>query len=137
MPSFIQEVEHKTSENSGLKLTIACNYSGRYDILQACQKVAKKVEQGKLRPEDIVESDIQQELGTSWMKEIENPDLLIRTGGELRISNFLLWQLAYSELYFMTEYWPEVNEISYADALLSYQKRNRRFGARPLINPDQ
>lgn len=132
--SLIQKLQQKTAHNTGLKFTVAASYSGRYDIVQACQRVATNVQQGKLKPEDITELHVEEQLGTSWMGDVRNPDLLIRTSGEQRLSNFLLWQLAYTELFFMDVMWPDVDEVHYANALLYFQSRNRRFGTRPGVS---
>lgn len=131
---LVQELEQKTAQNTGLKLTIAASYGGRYDIVRACQKIATNVRDGELNPEDITESHVGKELGTSWIKDTGDPDLLIRTGGERRLSNFLLWQLAYTELLFLDVMWPDVDEALYADALLYYQRCNRRYGVRSRIS---
>lgn len=124
------ELEEITSKNSRLDLIIALSYSGRTDIVQACQKIAQKVKNGILKPEDITESRIAQELETSCVAGYAYPDLLIRTGGELRLSNFLLWELAYTELYFAQLHWPDFGEDDYAEALRAFQRRQRRFGLR-------
>ncbi|MCO5560731.1 hypothetical protein L7F22_014351 [Adiantum nelumboides] len=134
LQSLIHEVQQKTAHNTGLKFTIAASYSGRYDIVQACQRVAADVQQGKLNPEDITERHVEEQLGTSWIGDIGNPDLLIRTSGEQRLSNFLLWQLAYTELFFMDVMWPDLDEMHYANALLYFQRRHRRYGRRPHVS---
>eukprot|EP00250_Pteridium_aquilinum_P023387 c2677_g1_i1 orf=224-1282(+) len=126
----ILEVEEKTSQNTGLKVAFALNYGGRLDIIQAFQQVAAKVQQGQIKIEDISEQDIDNELWTSWMGDAQNPDLLIRTSGEQRISNFLLWQAAYSELLFVDTCFPAMNEPLYVKALMSYQNRRRQYGRR-------
>lgn len=108
---------------------MAVSYSGRGDIAQACQKISQKVKHGVLEPEEITESLIAQELETSNV-EFPYPDLLIRTSGEARLSNFLLWQSAYSELFFTNTYWPDFGEADYVEALYAFQKRQRRFGQR-------
>ncbi|KAL6840292.1 hypothetical protein ACP4OV_030102 [Aristida adscensionis] len=128
-----REAEEATRNNSQLDLTLAINYSGRRDIVQACRKLAQKVQGKQLRPEDIDESLLAGELETSASAsagELPYPDLLIRTSGELRLSNFLLWQSAYSELFFTDTLWPDFGEADYLEALLSFQSRDRRFGAR-------
>lgn len=137
LQSLVREVEQKTSENTGLKYTICASYGGRYDIVRACQQIAADVQQGKVNPEDITEAHVGKELGTSWMNDMGDPDLLIRTGGERRLSNFLLWQLAYTELLFLEVMWPDISEAHYADALLYYQRRNRRYGVRSKASPSQ
>lgn len=134
LQSLVQEVEQKTAQNTGMKFTVAASYGGRYDIARACQQISTKVQQGKLNPEDITESLVGKELGTSWVKDTGDPDLLIRTGGERRLSNFLLWELAYTELLFLDVMWPDMDEVHYADALLYYQRRNRRYGVRSRVS---
>ena len=118
----INEAEKLTQENTGLVLTIAANYGGRWDMLQALNRMLQA------RPElagNFDEQDIQPYLSMHYAPE---PDLFIRTGGEQRISNFLLWQLAYSELYFTDTLWPDFNEVAFQRAIKSYQQRERRFG---------
>jgi ditrans,polycis-polyprenyl diphosphate synthase len=129
-----REAEEATRNNSQLELTLAISYSGRRDIVQACRSLAQKVHDRRLRPEDIDESLFAAELETSPADEHElpYPDLLIRTSGELRLSNFLLWQSAYSELFFTDTLWPDFGEADYLEALISFQSRDRRFGARRL-----
>lgn len=121
----IAESEALTVDNTGMQLVIAGNYGGRWDVMQAVQKLAHAVQQGTLRPDDITESLLDQHLVTVGMPE---PDLLIRTGGEQRISNFLLWQLAYTEFYFTPTLWPDFDEAQLALALQNYAARERRFG---------
>ncbi|CAL4953588.1 unnamed protein product [Urochloa decumbens] len=128
-----REAEAATRNNSQLDLTLAISYSGRRDIVQACRSLAQKVHDKVLRPEDIDESLFAAELETSPANEHEllpYPDLLIRTSGELRLSNFLLWQSAYSELFFTDTLWPDFGEDDYLEALVSFQNRDRRFGVR-------
>ena len=115
----------ETSENDGLLLTLALNYSGRWDILNATKEYSKAVKEGKENPDNISEEVLSNYLVT---KGIPDPELLIRTSGELRISNFLLWQLAYTELYFTDVLWPDFRKNHLQEALESYQKRERRFG---------
>lgn len=117
--------EQLTANNTGLKLIIAANYSGRWDILNAAKKLAMQVEQGELSAANIQEADYLANLSTSGLPD---PDLLIRTSNESRISNFLLWQLAYSEMYFTDTLWPDFDETSLAEALKFYASRERRFG---------
>lgn len=124
------ELEEITCKNSQLDLIVALSYSGRTDIVQACQKIARKVKYGILEPEDITESRVAKELETNCAAGYAYPDLLIRTGGELRLSNFLLWELAYTELYFAQSHWPDFGEDEYAEALRAFQRRQRRFGLR-------
>lgn len=115
----------ETSKNTGLSLVIALSYSARWEITNAVQGLVKLAAQGTIRPEDINEELISSALTT---KGIPDPDLLIRTSGELRISNFLLWQLAYSELYFTDCLWPEFTCEEFYKAIVDYQHRERRFG---------
>lgn len=111
--------------NTQLTLTLALNYSSRWEITNACQLIAKKVQQGILKPEEINQQTISQHLNTS---NIPDPELIIRTSGEHRISNFLLWQAAYAEFYFTPIYWPEFTKEEFYKAILDFQKRERRFG---------
>ncbi|KAK1355727.1 Alkyl transferase [Heracleum sosnowskyi] len=127
----IARLEETTKHNSGLHLAIAVNYSGKYDIVQACQSIAQKVKDGSIEPEDINELSIEQELETKCA-EYPYPDLLIRTSGELRLSNFFLWQLAYTELFFSESHWPDFGEADFVEALLSFQQRQRRYGGYKL-----
>ena len=115
----------ETSKNTGLKLVIALSYSARWEIIQATRNIALAVQQGKMLLEDISEEFISTYMTTAQMPD---PDLLIRTSGELRISNFLLWQLAYAELYFTDCLWPEFTEEEFYCAIVDYQRRERRFG---------
>ena len=114
-----------TANNSGLNLILALSYGGRQEILKMVQSIAKKVVNGEIKPEELSVSDIINELDTA---DIPDPDLLIRTGGERRISNFLLWQIAYSEIYVTDTYWPEFREKELLDAVTDFQDRERRFG---------
>lgn len=114
-----------TAENDGLILNIAANYGGRWDITQSVQQIALKIKSGELQPEQVDESVIASHLVTADLPE---PDLFIRTGGEQRISNFLMWQLAYTELYFTDKLWPEFNAQDLDNAIDSFSSRERRFG---------
>ncbi|MBD5237998.1 MAG: isoprenyl transferase [Bacteroidales bacterium] len=114
-----------TEHCTGLNLNICLSYSSRWELTNAARKLAEKVKRGELSPEDITEESIQAELSTA---DIPDPDLLIRTGGEERISNFLLWQCAYSELYFTPVLWPDFDNEAFVEALRSFQNRERRFG---------
>ena len=114
-----------TSHNTRMVLTLALSYSGRWDLIQATQRMAQDVKAGKLMPEAINDATISSYLSTANMPD---PELLIRTSGEERISNFLLWQLAYSELYFTPKYWPDFRKADLYEAILNYQHRERRFG---------
>jgi len=121
----ITESEQLTKNNNGLQLNIAANYGGRWDITQACRTLVEEVAAGRLQSADITPEMIQQNLSLSDLPE---PDLFIRTGGEQRISNFLLWQLAYTELYFTDLLWPDFDKAAFNEALQSYACRQRRFG---------
>ena len=121
----IAQVESLTADCTGMRLLIAANYGGRWDILQAVQSVAGKMMQGELKPEDLDEAGFSRLLATDGLPE---PDLFIRTGGEKRISNFLLWQLAYAELYFTDVLWPEFDEQRLQEAFADFTNRQRRFG---------
>jgi undecaprenyl diphosphate synthase len=114
-----------TQNNSGICFTVATNYGGRHEILQACRSIAAKVQAGQLELDDIDEGVFERHLYTQGL---EDPDLLIRTSGEMRISNFLLWQLAYSEMYVTNTLWPDFDRTEFHQALCSYQSRHRRFG---------
>ena len=114
-----------TKNNTRMTLILALNYSGKWDISQAAQRLAKQVQEGVISPEDINEERLAQSLSTS---NIPEPELLIRTSGERRISNFLLWQLAYSELYFSPVFWPDFRKNQFYQAIIDYQNRERRFG---------
>ncbi|KAJ9172489.1 hypothetical protein P3X46_015719 [Hevea brasiliensis] len=126
---LINEAEETTRNFSKLHLLVAVSYSGKYDVVNACKSIACQVKDGVIEPEDISESLIEQELETNC-SEFPSPDLLIRTSGELRISNFLLWQLAYTELFFAEELWPDFGKTGFIEALTSYQQRQRRYGRR-------
>ncbi|KAG2280323.1 hypothetical protein Bca52824_051543 [Brassica carinata] len=125
----INEVEEVTKNNTRLQLIVAVGYSGKYDVLQACRGIAQRVKDGEIEVEEIDERLIEQELETNCT-EFPYPDLLIRTSGELRVSNFLLWQLAYTELFFAQELWPDFGRSGFIEALMSFQQRQRRFGGR-------
>ena len=121
----LKDTINETADNKGLLLTLALNYSGRWDILNATREYAKAVKEGKEYTENISEDIFSEYMVTKGMPD---PELLIRTSGELRISNFLLWQLAYTELYFTDVLWPDFRKNHLKEALESYQKRERRFG---------
>ena len=135
----LRETEEHTAKNDAMTMVVALSYSSRWEITNAVKEIVKEVNDmredlgkfvkllttGGIRPEDITEDFISQHLQTNFMPD---PDLLIRTGGELRISNYLLWQIAYSELYFCDTYWPDFDEAELHKAIESYQRRQRRFG---------
>ncbi len=121
----IEEAEALTANNQGLTLVIAANYGGRWDITQAVRALARRVAQGELSPESITAEMVGAEVSLAGLPE---PDLFIRTGGEQRISNFLLWQLAYTEMYFTDVLWPDFNRFEFDRALQSFARRQRRFG---------
>ncbi len=121
----LQETMEHTAQNSAMTMVVALSYSSRWEITEAARRIAQKVKDGSIAPEDISEEMISQNLTTNFMPD---PELLIRTGGELRISNYLLWQIAYSELYFCDTYWPDFSEEDLHKAISDYQKRQRRFG---------
>ena len=121
----LEEAKEATRNNTGLKVLLALNYSGRWEILKAVRKLAEDVQQGHLNPEDIDERLFSDRLETSG---VPDPELLIRTSGELRVSNFLLWQIAYTELYITKTLWPDFRKEDLYKALYSYQHRERRFG---------
>ncbi len=127
-PSLQAEIEGamlETQNNQGIQFTVATNYGGRQEIVQACQAIAHQVQAGQLNPDDIDESIFEQHLYTQGLGD---PDLLIRTSGEMRISNFLLWQLAYAEMYVTDTLWPDFDRDEFHQALSNYQQRHRRFG---------
>lgn len=115
----------KTSENKGLVLTLALSYSGRWDLVRAVQLIGLDIRRGKVSPEDINEELFATYLSTN---DITDPDLLIRTSGEMRLSNFLLWEMAYGEMYITNKYWPEFRRNDLYQAIIDYQHRERRFG---------
>ncbi|MFM7405996.1 MAG: isoprenyl transferase [Cuspidothrix sp.] len=115
----------QTKDNRSIRFTIATNYGGRQEILQACRAIAQKVKEGLLQPEDISEEVFEAHLYTAG---VADPDLLIRTSGEMRLSNFLLWQMAYGEIYITDTLWPDFDRKEFHSALRAYQQRERRFG---------
>jgi len=123
--SQLKEVMEMTKSNSRMQLCLALSYSGRWDITEAVKQIASEVKKGTINPEDINDGLIGAYLSTA---SVPDPDLIIRTSGEYRISNFLLWQLAYSELFITETYWPDFRRDELYNAILSYQKRDRRFG---------
>ena len=121
---YLQLIED-TAGNTGLSLVLALSYSSRWEITEATKRIARKIENGELKAEDITEQTLTDNMTTA---AIPDPDLLIRTSGEYRISNFLLWQLAYSEMYSTDCYWPEFTREEFYKALVDYAQRERRFG---------
>ncbi|MBW7847166.1 MAG: isoprenyl transferase [Bacteroidales bacterium] len=121
----LQKVMDDTRHNSRMTLTLALSYSGRWDLVEAARALARKVAQGECRPEDVDADLLNSLLSTS---EMPDPELLIRTSGEYRISNFLLWQIAYAELYFTLTLWPDFRRDDLYAAIIDYQHRERRFG---------
>jgi undecaprenyl diphosphate synthase len=121
----IEQAEQLTCDNSRLTLVIAANYGGHWDIVQAAKSLSSSVYEGSLGIEEINESRFSQAMS---LTDFPAPDLLIRTGGEQRLSNFMLWQMAYTELYFTEVLWPDFDESSWAEALSEYGRRQRRFG---------
>lgn len=121
----LNEAMRLTAQNTSTTLTLALSYSSRWEITEAVKRIAKRVSEGTLSPDQIDENLIDQSLMTAGMPD---PELLIRTSGELRISNYLLWQLAYAELYFTPKLWPDFRRTDFYEAIMVYQKRERRFG---------
>jgi undecaprenyl diphosphate synthase len=121
----LQEAIENTKENSRMTLVLALNYSGRWDITQATKRIAAEVRKGNLHENEINAEHISQHLST---KDIPDPEFLIRTSGESRISNFLLWELAYAELYFSPVFWPDFRKENFYEAIVDFQHRERRFG---------
>jgi undecaprenyl diphosphate synthase len=121
----IERVTRETKNNSGLILNIALNYGGRDEIVHCVKDIVEKIQKGKISKDDINEEMISNNIYT---KNIPDPDILIRPGGERRLSNFLLWQVAYSEIWYTDVLWPDFREKHIVEALLDYQNRNRRFG---------
>jgi undecaprenyl diphosphate synthase len=129
LPKSVQDKLHsmveETSMYDGMALTIAMPYSSKQELVNTTKLIARKVQNGEMKIDDITEETIAENLWINWMPD---PDLLIRTGGEVRISNYLLWQCAYSEFYFCDCYWPDFSEEELLKAIASFQKRQRRFG---------
>ncbi len=129
LPKVVQEaceyLEKRTIDNTGTCMVLALSYSSKWEITQAMKQIAQQVKDGLLQPEDISEDTISHNLATSFMPD---PELMIRTGGEERLSNYLLWQCAYSEFYFTPTFWPDFDEEALCQAIVDYQGRQRRFG---------
>ncbi|MDQ1363471.1 MAG: hypothetical protein QG652_1332 [Pseudomonadota bacterium] len=125
LQEMIVQTMQLTGSNSGLQLNIAVNYGGRWDIAQACKKITEKVQRGELRSENIDAQIVSEHV---CLAELPEPDLFIRTGGEQRISNFLIWQMAYTELYFTDLLWPDFDQQAFDEALIWFAGRQRRFG---------
>lgn len=129
VPEVVREsilgLQERTSVNTGMTMVIALSYSSRWEITNTVRQLADEVKQGKLQPEDITEQTISSHLTTTFMPD---PDLLIRTGGEVRLSNYLLWQCAYTEFYFCDTFWPDFHEADLCKAIEWFQNRERRYG---------
>ncbi|MGM9804550.1 MAG: isoprenyl transferase [Muribaculaceae bacterium] len=129
MPQFARDRLMKcigdTAHCTGLTLVLALSYSSKWEILEGVKSIARRVKEGQLSVDDINDQCFSQSLETKFTPD---PDLLIRTGGDLRISNFLLWQIAYSELYFTPKYWPDFSQDDFCQAIVEYQNRERRYG---------
>lgn len=121
----LDECMERTAQNDKMTMVIALSYSSRWEITQAVKNIAQEIQEGKLSAGEVSEEVICKHLNTNFMPD---PDLLIRTGGELRISNYLLWQCAYTELYFCDTFWPDFDEEEFCKAIVDYQSRERRFG---------
>ena len=121
----VHHLEDITRNNTATCMVLALSYSSRWELTRAMQQIATEVKEGRLQPTDIDEATIDRHLATNFMPE---PELLIRTGGEQRLSNYLLWQCAYSEFYFTDVYWPDFDEEQLCKAICDYQHRKRRFG---------
>lgn len=121
----IDRARRETASNTGMMLTVALNYSGRSEIVEACRQIVAEAVTSGRHPSEISEDDIEQHLFT---KDLPDPDLLVRTSGEMRVSNFLLWQIAYSEIYVTDVLWPDFRRANLFEAIVEYQKRERRYG---------
>ena len=129
------DVIRETQDNTGLTVVLAVSYGAREEIVAAVQSIAQAVQSGQIKPHEIDEQAIERSL---WTADIPAPDLLIRTSGEFRVSNFMLWQLAYTELYVTDTLWPDFDSEAFLQALADYQHRDRRFGrtAEQLVDPE-
>lgn len=127
---IMAEAMAQTAHNQAVHFSVAVNYGGRHELVEACRSLAAQVQRGELTLQEISDAHLEQQLYTGGSP---SPDLLIRTSGEQRLSNFLLWQLAYAELYFTDAFWPDFDRAAFAQALAAFQERDRRFGG---LNPD-
>jgi len=121
----LKKAEEQTKDNDKTTLILALSYSGRWDIIEAMKKIGEDIKEGKIQPNEITDTVVSDALNTA---QYPDPDLLIRTSGEQRISNFLLWEIAYSEVYFTNVLWPDFTKNHFLDAIVDYQSRERRFG---------
>ena len=121
----IEDVEAETSTKTGMTIQIAFNYGGRDEIIRSTKAIAQKVLSNEMRIDEITDQSFEKHLDTNGTPP---PDIMIRTGGEIRLSNFLLWQLAYSELFFVDKYWPDFQKEDLDDIIKAYKNRDRRFG---------
>jgi undecaprenyl diphosphate synthase len=121
----LETMEEETKDFDAMTLTVAISYSSRWELTDAMKRIAEEVKDGSLKAEDITEDVISQHLSTSYMPD---PDLMIRTGGEIRISNYLLWQMAYTELYFTPVLWPDFKKEHLIEAIETYKTKQRRYG---------
>ncbi|MFC0218407.1 isoprenyl transferase [Pseudochelatococcus lubricantis] len=131
--ALLDEAQDRTADNTGLTLTVAFNYGGRQEVVRAVRVLAEKVVRGEIAPGDITEEMLDEHLDTAG---IPDPDLVIRTSGEQRLSNFLLWQAAYAELVFMPIYWPDFDRAALEAAIAEFRRRERRFGSLGVDDPD-